>query len=765
MTKKSILSFDRLNDVHVYILLVVWSVLSRIPFLRTFDLVSYDGTYYLNQAKTLFSGHMAGAFPIGYPAVVRIFHTILRDYQTAGMAASFVASVGSVIVVYRLALRFVRREYALLTAFVLALNPLFIRYSLMTMSESVYIFWVLLGLLMYADGKWVRSGLAMGMAVITRPEALAIVGILGLTRIRRPRQLAAIAASFLIVYAVNVAVLSANAGQLVVVSKSNLFGSGAESWRLREPTIDFEGRDEVLEAAAPEDEPVVLWRHYARRLPTDLGMILRYAGPVVLALSLLALRRRRYWFVAAALFPFIVDPLFTPRVEARFILPYLPVLILLAGVAIAGIRSRPYRRLAVALLVATIVVLPVVNRAALLVPDEPYLHNAKVAGVFFRDKIHPGDKVAGRKPYFAFYAGGDYTPIPLAPYEDVMRYLVREDVKVLELHQATIHPVRPPMRPLMYSSSVIRGELRYRQVYFDPSGEMLFERTSTDDPLRWTRLTPPGGRDVMPAWSPDGRFIAFRSQTGDGAGAIYTIEWGRKRPRKVVNAKPMNDQLAWSPDGRRIAFANGEVGGRNLYAVDVETGDVAEIVGDDGDDLSPSWSPFGDEIIFCSDRSGTPEIWTVQLASGEMYQISTNGDNTRPSISPNGRSIAWIQEGRGVVILDSIQRRMFGPPTPRRVQFAPTWSPDGRYIAVVGDDWGSLDIYIMKADGSNVLLLTKNQKRDVMPAWSPDGRRIALASEVDGNTMSIWVIEGLEPYLQRLDSDYDCQVFELPTTQ
>ena len=99
----------KLQDKYLYLILAVICLLSRLPFLKTFALVAYDGTYYLNQAKTMFSGHMTGSFPIGYPLAVRLFQFVLRDYQLAGMVVSFAAAVGSTIVLYLLARHFVRR--------------------------------------------------------------------------------------------------------------------------------------------------------------------------------------------------------------------------------------------------------------------------------------------------------------------------------------------------------------------------------------------------------------------------------------------------------------------------------------------------------------------------------------------------------------------------------------------------------------------------------------------------------------------------------
>jgi hypothetical protein len=764
-TGKLKFSLNDVKNIHVYILLAVISILSRLPFLGTFELVAFDGTYYLNQARTIFSSHMAGAFPIGYPLVVRAFQLALRDYQTAGMAVSFAASVGSVIVVYLLAIRFVRRELALLAAVAVALNPLLVRFSLMTMSESVYIFWVLLGFLMYTTKKWLPFGLAMGMAVITRPEALAIVGLLGLSRIRYPRQAAIIAASFLAVYGLNVAVLSANSGKLVLVSKSSLFGSVAENWRFREATVGFEGEEEIMDKMSADFQPVSVWDSYISRMPLVLRMIVKNVWPVVFVLALFAflpIRRRRYLFLLAGLVPFAINPLFTPRSEERFILPYLPLLILLAVFAIDEIKKRQLRRLAIVLVVVTIVSLPVVNRAALLEPEERYLVNSKMAAIKFREWVEPGDKIAGRKPYFAFYSGGDYVEIPLAPYEDVIKYLVREDVKFVELHQATIHPFRPPLRPLIYSSSVINGELRYRQTYFDPTGEMVLERTGVEDPLRWLRMTSLDKNDFMPAWSPDGKRIAYRSTTGGEAGGIYVIAFGDTVPRKIADATPVDDGLSWSPDGRRIAFSNGDDGQLGIYTVDVETGAVTLIVGGEGSNVSPSWAPNGNEIIYSSDRSGQWEIWACNVASAAQHQVTKTGGNEHPSVSPSGNMIAWIRRDEGVVVLDGLNRRVTTLGSPSRVRFAPAWSADERYIAVTANDWGSMDIYIITVDGTKALLLTKNQKRDVMPAWSPNGRSIALASDLGSRNASIWVIGGLAPYLERLESNYDIRVFSPP---
>jgi Tol biopolymer transport system component len=152
-------------------------------------------------------------------------------------------------------------------------------------------------------------------------------------------------------------------------------------------------------------------------------------------------------------------------------------------------------------------------------------------------------------------------------------------------------------------------------------------------------------------------------------------------------------------------------------------------------------------------------LWSLTLASGQLSQITNDGGNTDPVVSPSGDKIAWIKQDIGVQVYHGSTGRVVQLPAPRLVRYAPSWSPDERYLAVTANDWGSTDIYLIKTDGTSALLLTKLWKLDGMPAWSPDGRRIACVSNADQNTFSIWVLEGLQPYLHRLETVQPLWVF------
>lgn len=752
-SRSSRFALDGIKDWHVAVILAVVSVLSRIPFLDTFNVVAHDGTYYLNQARALLRAEVAGgSFPVGYPATVALFQLVLRNTALAGQAVSFVASVGAAIVIFHLARHYVSRANAFLCAMVLALNPLFIRLSLMTLSESLYIFWLLLGLLMGVRRHALRFGVTMGLATITRPESLAVFVLVGTGKLRKPAAIATAVVSFALIYGVNSAYLSKVMGRVVIVPKSEFFGTSARAWQGREALGNIEDKEQTLAEMTQSDKETTVVGSYLRRLPREVGLVIRHTLPAVFLLALFGAVRKRWCVLLPPLIPFLVYPLVTVRSIDRYILPYIPILILYSLIGLEAIGRARLRSLALALVLVSVIVLPVVNSDALLVPEEPGLEGMKAAGLAYKDRVPRGTKVADRKPHFAFYAECQYVEIPIAPYNETLEELVADRVRLLAMEAHTISAFRPGLRPLLYDRAVLAGELRFEQRYFSPTGEMVLERVRDADPLQWTPVTPDEIVARAPAWSPNGVQLAFRAEVADGRRGIFATD-GERTWQVCPTEKIHSDAPAWSPDGARVAFVY-EVGGRlDIYDAPAGGGEAAPLVESGANDWAPAWSPEGAEIFFTSDRTGTHEIWSRLPATGELRQYTQDDNNSHPSPSPDGKYLAWIKPGEGIVVIDRATGRASLLQPPRSVQYAPTWSADGRYLAVTAQDWGSWDIYLIKVDGTNAVLLTKNRKRDAMPVWHPTRRRIALMSERERElgAQRVWVIENLEPYLERLE--------------
>ena len=112
--------------------------------------------------------------------------------------------------------------------------------------------------------------------------------------------------------------------------------------------------------------------------------------------------------------------------------------------------------------------------------------------------------------------------------------------------------------------------------------------------------------DRVPAWSPDGKHIAFVSYRGNDSGGIdiYVMDInGEHRRNLTKNFDRTAWKPSWSPDGKRIAFVSGVQGDEpEIYVMNINDGIPQKITDNRWLDNSPSWSPDGNRIVFASKR-------------------------------------------------------------------------------------------------------------------------------------------------------------------
>ena len=282
-------------------------------------------------------------------------------------------------------------------------------------------------------------------------------------------------------------------------------------------------------------------------------------------------------------------------------------------------------------------------------------------------------------------------------------------------------------------------------------------------------LSRQGWAQCRMSWSPDGRFLAVVDQAtpADGYGIfLVSVEDGEKQ--RLTSAPPSSADFspAFSPDGKTLAFIRSSgLSSEDIYLISAQGGTPRRLTADEGRITSLTWTADGREIVFPSNRGGGSSLWRVPISGGTPERVSVTGQNAySPAISRQGDRLAY-----NVSFLDSNIWRMGTTnagdrqtsPTrlisSTRQDHSPQISPDGTRIAFVSDRSGSDEIWLCASDGSHPVQLTFfGGAVSGTPRWSPDGRHIVLDARPAGNA-DIYVVsaEGGKPRPVTLEPSHD----------
>ncbi len=192
--------------------------------------------------------------------------------------------------------------------------------------------------------------------------------------------------------------------------------------------------------------------------------------------------------------------------------------------------------------------------------------------------------------------------------------------------------------------------------------------------------------------------------------------------RLTGNASAEDVDPAWSPDGRRLAWASGPPGSHDLFVMNGDGGQKQHVVEGAANDVEPAWSPDGAQIAYSSNRDGHYKLWAVGSTGGEpSLLVDAPGLMRSPAWSPAGDLVAYTGDVGGNA--DVWVAPVDGSP-PRRATTAPgfdgrpDWSPDGRRLAFVSNRGGAQRIWLMRADGGRQQPLETSEPGDDTPDWS-----------------------------------------------
>ncbi len=234
---------------------------------------------------------------------------------------------------------------------------------------------------------------------------------------------------------------------------------------------------------------------------------------------------------------------------------------------------------------------------------------------------------------------------------------------------------------------------------------ILYTKKGTEGNIfvKFEQLTEQSGQELYPDISPDGNYIIYTKSINGFEHIFFQRIGGGNAIDLTKDSKVDNYQSSFSPEGELIAFRSERDGG-GIFLMG-STGESVRRLTNFG--YNPAWSPDGKKIIFATEsveqpysRATVSQLWSADINDGKTQKLY-DGDAVQPSLSPNGKWIAY-------------------------------WGlPAGT---------GQRSIWLIHADGGSSTMITNDDYINWSPAWSSGGKYIYFSSN-RGGSMNLWRVK------------------------
>jgi Tol biopolymer transport system component/predicted Ser/Thr protein kinase len=258
----------------------------------------------------------------------------------------------------------------------------------------------------------------------------------------------------------------------------------------------------------------------------------------------------------------------------------------------------------------------------------------------------------------------------------------------------------------------------------------------------------PGGSELSPSFSPDGRSLAFVYQTGGANTDLYLLPLtpdfqADGKPKRLTSGMRFINRPVWTPDSREMIFSAATETGMGLWRIEASGASAPRrLVLAAGDAWSPSISRDGRRLVY-ERRMENSSIWRVGLGrqshAAESIISSTRID-ALPSYSPDGTKIAFSSYRTGsleIWMADADGSSPVQLTSLEQYSVVPEWSPDGKRIVFQSSGKTGNHLYVVGAEGGGLRRLTEDADDALQPSWSPDGEWIYFMSDRSG-AHQIW---------------------------
>jgi TolB protein len=226
---------------------------------------------------------------------------------------------------------------------------------------------------------------------------------------------------------------------------------------------------------------------------------------------------------------------------------------------------------------------------------------------------------------------------------------------------------------------------------------------------------------MSPAWSPDGKQIAYVSFER-GHASVYVQSPATQKRSVLADFPGSNSAPAWSPDGKQLAIVLTRDGSSQLYMVRADGSDLRRITFSESIDTEPAFSPDGKFLLFTSDRGGSAQIYRVAVEGGYAERLTfEGGNNFSPRFSPDGKSFVYshFKDGMFYIAVQDFESKQTQILTTGGWEKKPSFAPNGKLILFATESQGRGILATVSSDG-RVKQKMVAQRGDIRePVWGP----------------------------------------------
>lgn len=227
---------------------------------------------------------------------------------------------------------------------------------------------------------------------------------------------------------------------------------------------------------------------------------------------------------------------------------------------------------------------------------------------------------------------------------------------------------------------------------------------------------------MSPAWSPDGRklaYVSFESYLPQ----IYVSDVDSGQRQLITSFQGINGAPEWSHDGTRMAVALSKgAANPNIYVLNLAKGTTTQITNDSAINTEPNWAPDDQSLIYTSDRGGQPQVYQVNINGGQTQRLTYDGTyNATASYTPDGKEVVFLHGTSGVynIALMDLASGQLTQLTHGEQTQSPSVAPNGKMVVFTVMQGYRGILGITSTDGKINLRLPDQHGSVQEPAWSP----------------------------------------------